>query len=810
MARWRLLLGFALLLVLCVWPGRAIALAVLEAYRSPLGEPRWVSVNPTDGSCWLAADSGVFHIAADGAILSHDRGFVEPHAVAVNPADGSCWVLEGSECRRSAASLEGALARLDDTGAELLRMPLTVGSWLCCPGPAPGVNPADGSCWVGERFTGRLLHLAQDGTEIWRGSDLWAGAVSVNPTDGSCWVADSWSRELVHLAEDGTELWRGLWLDFPQSVSVNPTDGSCWVVGALGGTIVHLAEDGAELLTVGGFDGRVSVAVNPADGSCWIADTTRGAVVHLAEDGAELWRDDTFVAPTSVCVNPTDGSCWVADSAQVVHLNQHGAVLWRMEGFGGPVDVSVDASDGSCWVGDQLYYDIGTGQVARLAEDGSELWRQASRTLSAMSANPSDGSCWVGHTSRYLFDDWSGMVRHLDSDGAELWRGTEFSEVASLSANSSDGSCWVATDNVAHLAEDGTDLWRGHGLGQVVSVSVNSSNGSCWVVDREDRHVARLAEDGSELWRVTESNTPLSASTNSTDSSCWATICNGRADGSTAGEVVHLAEDGSQLWRGEGPVWCGLASVNSADGSCWIAAPCDGYVALLAEDGTELWRGEDFVHPWSLSVNPTDGSCWVADYGTSQVVHLVARHFRDVPEDFWACDEIGACAGAGIVSGYEDGTYDPSGDVDRAQMAVYIARALAGGDENIPEGPRPRSFADVPPTHWAFDHIEYAKGAGVVTGYVGGLYAPDLSVLRDQMAVYIARASGWMSVGDGMGGAPELFPDVPAGHWAGAAIQECLDRGVVQGHEDGLYHPDEVITRAQMAVYVARAFGLVP
>lgn len=34
-------------------------------------------------------------------------------------------------------------------------------------------------------------------------------SVSVNPTDGSCWVADTGHQQVVHLAEDGAELWRG-------------------------------------------------------------------------------------------------------------------------------------------------------------------------------------------------------------------------------------------------------------------------------------------------------------------------------------------------------------------------------------------------------------------------------------------------------------------------------------------------------------------------------------------------------------------------------------------------------------------------
>ena len=52
------------------------------------------------------------------------------------------------------------------------------------------------------------------------------------------------------------------------------------------------------------------------------------------------------------------------------------------------------------------------------------------------------------------------------------------------------------------------------------------------------------------------------------------------------------------------------------------------------------------------------------------------------------------------------------------------------------------------------------------------------------------------------------FPDVPDTFWAYRHIEYCVENGVVQGYDDGYYHPEITVTRDQMAVYVARAFGL--
>ncbi len=80
------------------------------------------------------------------------------------------------------------------------------------------------------------------------------------------------------------------------------------------------------------------------------------------------------------------------------------------------------------------------------------------------------------------------------------------------------------------------------------------------------------------------------------------------------------------------------------------------------------------------------------------------------------------------------------------------------------------------------------------------------------MAVYVARAlvapEGEEGLADYVPADPRNFPDVPADHWAYTHIEYCVENGVVAGYLDGNYQPDNTVTRDQMAVYVARAFGL--
>jgi hypothetical protein len=147
-------------------------------------------------------------------------------------------------------------------------------------------------------------------------------------------------------------------------------------------------------------------------------------------------------------------------------------------------------------------------------------------------------------------------------------------------------------------------------------------------------------------------------------------------------------------------------------------------------------------------------------------------------------------------------------------MAVFLARALAGSDAAVPAGPAEPSFSDVPADHWAYRYIEYAAAQGVTTGFPEGDYRPGLTVDRAQMAVFMARSIASPTGEEGLVSytppAVATFSDVPVTHWARKHIEYIVSRSVATGYDDGTYRPADSCTRDQMAVFVARAFGLLP
>jgi len=237
-------------------------------------------------------------------------------------------------------------------------------------------------------------------------------------------------------------------------------------------------------------------------------------------------------------------------------------------------------------------------------------------------------------------------------------------------------------------------------------------------------------------------------------------------------------------------------------------------VAGLTDPVAPVWVGGTQTTGWASGIAVSGENIYVSDCGWGLLDLRLPLTFSDLPLDYWALYAVERCHAADVVAGYPDGTYRPDLTVCRDQMAVYISRALAGGDAHVPTGPYTISFRDVPPGHWAYKYIGYAATNNIVSGYPDATYRPYEPLDRGQMAVFIAHAIVTPTGEEGLASftppAVPTFADVPTTFWSYKHIEYVAQKsiGIARGYPDGLYHPDYVCSRDQMAVYMARAFKL--
>ncbi|UQZ34370.1 hypothetical protein C2I18_13085 [Paenibacillus sp. PK3_47] len=108
--------------------------------------------------------------------------------------------------------------------------------------------------------------------------------------------------------------------------------------------------------------------------------------------------------------------------------------------------------------------------------------------------------------------------------------------------------------------------------------------------------------------------------------------------------------------------------------------------------------------------------------------------------------------------------------------------------------------------HWAEQSVSDALSDGIISGYPDGSFRPDQPVTRAEFAVLLMKALHLEA-----GSAELAFTDRSLiGAWAQGAISAAVESKVIKGYSDGSFKPASVLSRAEMAVMIARALGQEP
>lgn len=197
--------------------------------------------------------------------------------------------------------------------------------------------------------------------------------------------------------------------------------------------------------------------------------------------------------------------------------------------------------------------------------------------------------------------------------------------------------------------------------------------------------------------------------------------------------------------------------------------------------------------------------------------------FLDVLPNDWFWNPIESIFASGITNGCEVGRFCPRLGTSRAELAVFIGRAIYGTvdppiDEEGAEGSIDREgetdsllFDDLSAVPWAAGWIELLHKDGLIRGVSVDppLFDPQTVLTRDQMAVVLVRYlyGDETQLPESQG----IFMDVDKDHWAAKAIEYLYAQGITNGCEDSpalLYCPDETVSRAEMAAFLNRTFDL--
>lgn len=164
----------------------------------------------------------------------------------------------------------------------------------------------------------------------------------------------------------------------------------------------------------------------------------------------------------------------------------------------------------------------------------------------------------------------------------------------------------------------------------------------------------------------------------------------------------------------------------------------------------------------------------------------------------WANFEVAGAVKAGWVGGYPDGSFQPDGNITRAEFIKMLTAAYG-----FKTATTSSSFADLT-GHWSARAIETAVTFGVVVpAEYDGAFDPDRAITREEIATFVVRATGLKEGDEALLKPFTDSSETSAG--ARAHLAAAVGARIVGGYPDNTIRPRATATRGEAVVMILRA-----
>lgn len=161
-------------------------------------------------------------------------------------------------------------------------------------------------------------------------------------------------------------------------------------------------------------------------------------------------------------------------------------------------------------------------------------------------------------------------------------------------------------------------------------------------------------------------------------------------------------------------------------------------------------------------------------------------------------EEIGYLTDRNILTGYPDGTFKPEKELTRLQGVRVLLKAKGITDLTAPDP----VLTDMAPTSYGYKEVAKAMQLGIISGKTNAdgskYFDPSGKLTRGQMAKIIVESMNYKI------DASHAFRDVPKSSGYYNYISTLAAERITTGYENRSFKPNNTVTRAHFAVFVAR------
>jgi len=171
--------------------------------------------------------------------------------------------------------------------------------------------------------------------------------------------------------------------------------------------------------------------------------------------------------------------------------------------------------------------------------------------------------------------------------------------------------------------------------------------------------------------------------------------------------------------------------------------------------------------------------------------------YSDIPVGSWSEDAVYAARDYGLMQGTGDGIFGFGSTLTKAEFVTVLNR-MFGWDAVSPDTP---AFSDVPKSEWFYTGVETALVHNVMDST--GMFYPNASVTREEMAVMLVRALGYHTLAQSVTVFGSPFSDVTSN---GGYIAIASDIGMTKGTGETTFSPSMTAKREEAAAMLVRVY----
>ncbi len=172
--------------------------------------------------------------------------------------------------------------------------------------------------------------------------------------------------------------------------------------------------------------------------------------------------------------------------------------------------------------------------------------------------------------------------------------------------------------------------------------------------------------------------------------------------------------------------------------------------------------------------------------------------FEDVKAGDFFFDPVEWAVEEGITTGATETTFNPNGDLLRAQFVTFLWRAAGQPEPTTTVNP----FTDVKTTDFFYKAVLWAVEEGITTGTSATTFSPMGVTNRAQAVTFL-----WRYLDQPEATGTNDFSDVVAGMWYEAPINWAVGAGVTNGMGDGTFGINNPCNRAHAVTFLYRALA---